>query len=537
MTQLDKIKTIIADSKPDGISTKIKHDPELAAAVTEYTNQWDYGSWIERVFCYAHQLASLPRCACGNKVSFVSITKGYREFCARTCSHAREAAATRRVAALKESGGVGLANPASKLKAQQTLKQRHGVSNGFQLPQVVTKRIAHNPMKDPSVVEAIRQRCLEQHGVDWHSKRPDVLRKAAQSILDQHGVTNISQKNYSPETVEVLNDVEKLKTMFESSSVQEMAATLQVSETTVLKYLKVHGIRMPREWVPEVQLKAWLASQGFTDFHKTRTVLNNNRELDLHSPSQNIAIEHCGLYWHPEEREGNSYHKKKYLECKELGISLVTIFEDEWLNKREVVLARLRQKLGVNSRGIGARQLQVSEISRSESVEFLNQYHISGSAEASVKIGARNPAGELVAVMTFSKGRRYAKSKWEHEWEMIRFSTDGSHYPGVASRLFQHFVKHNQPKSVLSYADLRWGEGHYLEHLRFNRYPDTTPNYWYFSQTNPDFKRYHRYTFNKQRLLKKLPGADTRETEKDLARTLGLQRIYDCGNAVWIWRA
>lgn len=113
---------------------------------------------------------------------------------------------------------------------------------------------------------------------------------------------------------------------------------------------------------------------------------------------------------------------------------------------------------------------------------------------------------------------------------------DGHHYAGVAARLFGHFEKTYQPTSVISYADLRWGQGLYLAHLGCTRLEDTPPNYWYFSLKNADFKRYHRFTFNKQALIKKYPNLVTECcTEYSIAQGAGLERIWDCGNAKWIW--
>jgi hypothetical protein len=536
MTTLEKLQNMIATHKPDGISTRVKHDSEIMQSINDWPTSAMCSSLIEKIYCYAQQRTEIPRCTCGSPVKFVSITYGYREFCSRSCDHAKAAATTRRVATMIAQGGVGLANPKSKLKAQTTLQQKHGVTNGFCLPQVVDKRTANNPMQNPSIVEAMRQKCFEEHGVNWHSKRPDVIHKRTQTTLTKYGVTNCAQKNYSNGTLKVLQDPGQLKHLFQTSTVQEMGENLGVCETTILKYLKLYGIRQPNEITPEVQLQTWLTKQGFCDFHKTRSVLTTKQEIDLYSPTQNLGIEYCGLYWHSQAHKNRSYHRNKYETCANQGIKLITIFEDEWLNKQDVVLSRLSQLLGVNNRVIGSRKLTICEIDRSQCETFLNMHHTSGSAPASVNIGAYD-GSNLVAAMTFSRGRRFNKPKHDWEWEMIRFSTDGGHYPGVASRLFKYFVKAYDPSSVLSYADLRWGSGGYLAHLGFVRYDDTPPNYWYFSLSNADFRRYHRFTFNKQSLLKKFPGSDPNLSEYELAKKAGLERIWDCGNASWIWRS
>jgi hypothetical protein len=536
MTPLEKIQNLLSNHKIDGIATRVKHDVNMLTTVNSWSASQYCDLLSEKIYCYVKQLSQPPACVCGKSVSFISITKGHREFCSKECVHAKAAATERRVKVLKENGGVGLANPKSKAKAQQTLENTYGVSNAFCLPHVDTHRVVNNPMKDPKNVERIRQQCLEQYGVDWHSKRQDVIAKTTETLNNKYGVSNPAQKNYSSLANQVLNDPVALKTMFETSNISNMAQELAVCETTILKYLKIWGIRQPNEISAELQLNSWLKAQGFVDFEKTRTTLLNKQEIDLYSESQHLGIEYCGLYWHSQRHKQRGYHKNKYIACRDQGIKLITIFEDEWLNRSQIVKSRLSQILGINKRGPGARCLRLSCISSSQATDFLNTHHISGAAKAEVAVGAYDLNQKLVAVMTFSQGRKFTKPKEVWQWEMVRFSTDGQHYAGIAARLFHHFEKTYQPQSVLSYADLRWGQGLYLAHLGFRRFEDTPPNYWYFSLKNPDFKRYHRFTFNKQAMIKKYPHLVTEGcTEYSMAQGAGLERIWDCGNAKWIW--
>ena len=74
-------------------------------------------------------------------------------------------------------------------------------------------------------------------------------------------------------------------------------------------------------------------------------VIRNDRniikplELDLYLPNSNIAIEYNGLIWHSEQYKYNpiNYHLEKTEKCNEQGIRLIHIFEDEWLEHKEIV--------------------------------------------------------------------------------------------------------------------------------------------------------------------------------------------------------
>jgi hypothetical protein len=528
-----QIQDILENYSPDGIPTRIKHNPDLWRAVSTIAHGKTIG---EKIWCFVNDTFTQPVCACGNPVSFISLTTGYREFCSKTCKHAREAATKRRIAVLEAKGGVGLANPNSKAKAKQTNLQRYGVENPFNLETVDRYRREQTHMRDPEVIAKMRADCLAEHGVDWHSKRPEIQQQMRATNLTKYGTHNPSQIHYSETTRQTLLDAQTMAKLYHENDIATMAQILSVSETTILKSLKLLNIRQPGEIVPEIQLKQALAEMGFTDFEKTRTVLPGGQELHLYSPGQKLAIEYCGLYWHSEKYKHKKYHLNKYTECKKLGIRLITVFEDEWLSHPEIVKTRLKHAVGQSDRGIFARKLRIETIKPDIAKQFFERNHLSGHSGARISYGAMDIDGNLCGCMSWSPGRLVTDRNRKSQWEMVRFATDGRNHPGIAARLFSAFVRDQNPTSAISYSDLRWGEGEYLQNLGFQRLTDSPPNYWYFSLNNPDLVRYHRFRFNKQTLQKQWPELVTTGcTEASLAHGAGLERIWDCGNAKWVW--
>lgn len=62
------------------------------------------------------------------------------------------------------------------------------------------------------------------------------------------------------------------------------------------------------------------------------------KELDIYVPSRGVAIEFNGTYWHSEENgKHKDYHFDKWLACKDRGITLISVWEDDWLYRRSVV--------------------------------------------------------------------------------------------------------------------------------------------------------------------------------------------------------
>jgi hypothetical protein len=260
-----------------------------------------------------------------------------------------------------------------------------------------------------------------------------------------------------------------------------------------------------------------------------RTILNG-REIDIYCPNEKLAIEFNGLYWHSESVLTHTGRDKlsdylKYKTLKEQGIQLITIFEDEWINRPSVVKSILRSKFNKMNTRIYARKCSVREIDVKEAKVFLNSYHLQGYNKSKVKVGLYYE-DELVSVMTFSTHNLSRKS---YCWEIDRYAVkEGLIVVGGASKLFKHFVQLYDPEEVLSYADNRWSSGNLYHSLEFIKEKDTNPNYWYFLPN--EMKRIHRFT------LRKNSNDIQTLTEYENRLKQGYYRIWDCGSSKWIWK-
>lgn len=182
-----------------------------------------------------------------------------------------------------------------------------------------------------------------------------------------------------------------------------------------------------------------------------RSVLNP-KELDIYIPERKLAIEYDGLYWHCDKDGDVKKHLRKTLDCEAKGIHLVHIFENEWLDKQNIVKSRIRNLFGSYDKIIYARTCNIKEVPSDDSLEFQWQNHIQGGVNSKVNLGLYH-AGELISLMTFSKPRFNKK----YEWELVRFCNKcGYHVPGGASKLLKHFERTYHPRSIVSYADRRW---------------------------------------------------------------------------------
>ena len=58
-------------------------------------------------------------------------------------------------------------------------------------------------------------------------------------------------------------------------------------------------------------------------------------EIDIYLPTEKIAFEFNGIFWHDERNKPKDYHQGKQIKRIEKGAGLVYIFEKEWIKEKE----------------------------------------------------------------------------------------------------------------------------------------------------------------------------------------------------------
>lgn len=277
----------------------------------------------------------------------------------------------------------------------------------------------------------------------------------------------------------------------------------------------------------EKELGEILKSNGINVATNDRMVLEGY-ELDILLPDYNIAIEFDGLYWHNELNKTKNYHIEKTEKCLQKGIRLIHIFEDEWIENKELWISMILNMLQKSKEKIYARKCEVREIENKECNDFLAKNHIQGKCPSTIKIGLYYNQ-ELVSVMTFGKSRHFIGSG-KYQYELLRFcNKQNLNVVGGAGKLLSYFEKKYKPKSIVSYADRRWSVGNLYTKLGFVHTHNSSPNYFYVVGN----KRKNRFNFRKSVLVSKY-GCDENVSEKEFCMSKKWYRIYDCGTMVFV---
>ncbi len=256
----------------------------------------------------------------------------------------------------------------------------------------------------------------------------------------------------------------------------------------------------------------------------------HDKELDVYIPSKNLGIELNGLYWHSEnvlvslgQSKTKDLEKLKYFQ--NLNIDVIQIFEDEWVNKKEIVKSRLKNILGITDHKIYARKCIVKEVDSKTAANFCKENHLMSKSRSNLRLGLYYD-NNLVSLMTFSNSNISRKIK--NTWEINRFcSVLNTNVIGAASKLFKHFIKTVNPNEVISYSDNRWSTGELYKKLNFEKKSNGYSNYWYI-QSNV-IERIHRYT------LRKTLKDNQFISEYENRKNQGFNRIWDSGSSKWVW--
>jgi hypothetical protein len=287
---------------------------------------------------------------------------------------------------------------------------------------------------------------------------------------------------------------------------------------------------------PEQELIDWLINNNVT-IKKDRTILKG-RELDIYIPSKEIAIEFNGNKYHTEWFGGKTryYHLEKTETCNKMGVRLIHIFEDEYFYKKEIVYRKLSHILGLqqNLPKIMGRKCSIQIINKDIAKEFLNKYHIQGYDPSTIHYGAYYN-NELIAVMSFLRNNRNL-----NDWELTRFASNYNLIcQGIGGKLFKRFIKEINPNTVKSFADRRWtldkNNNLYIQlGFKFDSY--TLPDYKYYNTNVDRYKRWHKFGFRKNILLKKYPEkVNELMTETEMVKAIGYDKIWDCGLIKYVW--
>jgi len=520
-------------------------------------------SFKEKVYLCLNNIKSVPICenpTCEKIVKYKNSNIGYLKYCSNKCissdpkikkkkeEKSLEKYGTKTPAQSKEvkdkiiktnnkryGGNSPMCSEKQKELAKETLYKNYGVYNPSKSSYILEKRI--KSFKKSTYKESYKKTSLIKYGVDHPWKNKEIHNKTIDRFYDYYrdrinGKLN-KYKNYK------FIDFEKEDGKYSNLILFCNKCHSEFKINNYQFYYRANsGISICTNCYP-ISDSSSISQKDIVSFVKDNyngTVIENERnvikpyEVDVYLPELNLGIEFNGVYWHSVKFKDKDYHKLKQDSANDNNLNLITIWEDEWILKRELCESFILNKIGKNKRKIYARKCKVKSIDYNTSREFLNDNHLQGDCKSSIRLGLYLNE-ELVSIMTFSKLRITLNSRdKDGHLELTRFCNKiNTTVVGGASKLFT-FLKRNYDFDVIeTYSDNLISNGDLYDKLGFDNIHESKPGFWYLI----DGIRKHRFNYRKHKLVEM--GYDKEKTGEDIMIDLGYYRIYNAGNKKWIY--
>jgi len=553
---VDTLKNLITGCKSQGLVKRLKTNNGLYNIVLDLKTKSDHRNLNETIFCILNNIQQRPTCCkCGGFVHFTTFENGYNQYCWK-CG-----CVTNMQKAIKEKYGVDNIAHLEGIneKKKQTCRKRYGVDSSNQLESVKEKKketlyknYGDLGLSNPIIKERKIQTNLERYNVEHPTQTKEVQDKKKATCKERYGVENVMyvesiQQKVSDSWYNNRDFVEYVKKLVDSREFDLVSEYTCAHDKITIKcrkcqtefqiiwndfqqgqglcptcYPQYTGFSKPEE-----DIINFLSSKGIVGLERRNKQLISPFEIDILHKDKKIAIEYCGLWFHSSGQNSprdlsKNYQLDKLKMCQKLDYDLITIFEDEWILKEEIVKSKLLLFFGINSEfeRIHARKCQIKEIDFITKKLFLDSYHLQNDKVSTVNLGAFFD-DQLVSVMTFLKLDN-------DEWQLERYCCQTNYIiPGMFSKLLNFFKINFAWSKINTYADKRWSIGDVYLRNGFERINDTDPNYWYWGKGIKG--RAHRLNFTRDK-LKDLPNYSESLTEFQIMALNKYSWVYDCGN-------
>lgn len=420
-----------------------------------------------------------------------------------------------------------------KNKQRETCNKLYGHHNPAQAKSLIDKRSRQNQIKygvsSPMQLEDIKKKrvntCISKYGVENFTQTDEYKKKLKRTSLKKYDV------NHPLESKSIRSKIKS--TILDRYGCEYYAQTEESKKRYANTCLDKYGVPNPlclpqnrKFGKTQNEIKDELNKLGF-NFNSDYKVLNG-KEIDLLDSDVRLGIEYCGLYWHTElspQPRNKDFHYSKYLTCKDAGITLLTIFEDEWKSKRDIVLSIIKSKIKPDTK-IQARKCELVELPVSIAKDFYNKHHLQGSSRHIKAAFGLSYKGELVGASSIGLHHRF-KDRITLDRFCFKLNTQ---VVGGAGRLWsacKKWMVDNAFERVITWSDNRWSNGSLYKKLGFTLEEEIKPDYSYVNLAKP------YYRLSKQSQKKSNTNCPTNKTEREWAAENGLARIWDCGKKRW----
>lgn len=422
-----------------------------------------------------------------------------------------------------------LAAPEIQAKTQATTIERYGKLMTHARAAMESMYNGLNPFQVDEVKQKSKQSMLEKYGTEYALQNPDILTSMMSKNQEKYGVKNVAQIGIPPESIELLNNLEKFAEFANGKTVYEIAQEIGYSTTRLYKFVvknNIQGIVHPRSLM-EYDLCQWLDENNIK-YKRNDKIIIKPYEIDILLLDFNVGIELHGLFHHSIIGGGKpkDYHRMKFIRCKEKNIQLLQFWQDEYWQKKNIIKSKILYLCKLQKNRINARSCNVATPTTNQERNFYNVNHIQGFPDYRQKSIAAYHNNKIVACMSWAKNKG--------DWELVRYATDINYIiPGMFSKLLKASINefNFNGMTLYSYSDNRISDGNVYSKSGWAMHKEYLEDYCY---TKNYCTRENKSHYMKSKICKKYGFEYTKEnTEWYMMQQLDFDRLYDAGKIKW----
>ena len=384
--------------------------------ITNYTNE--FFSFKEKFYFMENSIINfnICYCYCGNKLKFIDMNSGFRQYCSKRCMYDSSLVKEKR----KNTciGKFGVDNPSKSEIIKDKVRETNNINLGVDYP-----------LQSSDCKQKMKNTCINKFGVDNPSKIREIREKAESTNLDRFGFKHAAQnddikndtKNYFIEKFGVDNP-SKFKEIKERSKETSINTWKKRGDIIINNIKEENNKKYGKDFFTQTdEYKELITIQKF---NKREIKVNDNRyklisidnnlleiicnrcgsnfnilknlynkrlkneeeiclncnpiniyskdekniltyiksiyngkiisnykdilEIDIYLPELKLGFEYNGLYWHSEINKDINYHYNKYKYFKDKGISLVQIWENNYIYNKNNIYNYINNKININ---------------------------------------------------------------------------------------------------------------------------------------------------------------------------------------------
>ena len=376
-------------------------------------------------------------------------------------------------------------------KHKRTMREKYGVEHAMQCPEIQEKfvnrmlEIYSNPESKQQILDKTQATNQERHGVNFvlqDSNRQNEYESKRKNTRIEHG-----------------------QLMYDGKSVKELADEKQITVGSMYERIYKYGLECAatkEKYVSSLELLMGKLLDSLDLQYETQKHIKD-KIADFYLPEYNMLVEIDGLYWHCDKNiDDDNYHINKKNIYNNSGYRSLFFREDELINSPEIIGSIIKNKVK-RSITIGARKCDMKVVNKNLGDKFMCNNHL-------MSIGVGNYYGlyhddKLISCICIKRinGQEYEISRFCHQC--------GYNVVGGFSKLLKFSQSQLNMNSLITFIDMRYGQGNYLKDFGFEFVGCEASFKWTDGQ---EVRSRRKFSGNK-------------------GYKEGFYKLWDCGQAKW----